>query len=157
MAIPAAAGYYFYKKRLFKKNNMEEKKRYQGSSLDSQIADECVGKLKRVMEVEKVYRDEKISLQTLAEKVSTTPHILSQVLNERLNRNLSDFINSYRVEEARKIFESPSGSEKKNSTVAGDVGFNNLGVFYKAFKKFTGMTPNEYKKRQKQRSTDYTD
>jgi YesN/AraC family two-component response regulator len=69
------------------------------------------------------------------------------VLNERLNRNLSDFINFYRVEEARKIFESPSGAEKKNSAVAGDVGFNNLGVFYKAFKKFTGMTPNEYKKK----------
>ncbi len=100
------------------------------------------------MEKEKVYRDEKISLQTLAEKVSTTPHILSQVLNERLNRNFSDFINSYRVEEARKIFESPRGAEKKNSTIAGDVGFNNLGVFYKAFKKFTGMTPNEYKKNQ---------
>jgi YesN/AraC family two-component response regulator len=116
--------------------------------LDSQIADECVGKLKRLMEVEKVYRDEKIALQTLAEKVATTPHILSQVLNERLNRNFSDFINSYRVEEAVKILASPDGKEKKNWIISHDVGFNNMGVFYRAFKKFTGMTPNEYKKNQ---------
>ena len=149
LAILAAVVFFLYKKRPFtvnnnNNNNKEEKKR---SPLDSQLADECAAKLTHLMEKEKVYRDMDISLQTLAEKVATTPHILSQVLNEKLNRSFPDYINSYRVEEARKIFASPRGAEKKNSTVADEVGFNNLGVFYKAFKKFTGMTPNEYKKK----------
>jgi ligand-binding sensor domain-containing protein/AraC-like DNA-binding protein len=157
MAILVAAIFYLYKKQRSKKNLAEEKKKYQGSQLDSRLADECAAKLTHLMEKEKVYRDMDISLQTLAEKISTTPHILSQVLNEKLNRSFPDYINSYRVEEARKIFESARGAEKKNSAVADEVGFNNLGVFYKAFKKFTGMTPNAYKKIQKQRSTDYTD
>lgn len=146
LVLIAAAIFYFYKKQRYEKNLAEEKKKYQGSQLDPRLADECIAKLTHVMEKEKVYHDMDISLQTLAEKVSATPHILSQVLNEKLNRSFPDFINSYRVEEARKIFESPKGAERKNSAVADEVGFNNLGVFYKAFKKFTGMTPNEYKK-----------
>ncbi|HLP46857.1 MAG TPA: two-component regulator propeller domain-containing protein [Candidatus Kapabacteria bacterium] len=149
MALPSAAGYYLYKKHLLKKNNTEEKKKYQGSLLDSKIADDCVVKLKHLIEVKKVYRDEEISLQTLAQMVPTTPHILSQVLNEKLNHNFSDFINSYRVEEAVKILASPGGKDKKNWIVAHDVGFNNMGVFYKAFKKYTGMTPTQYKRKTK--------
>jgi AraC-like DNA-binding protein len=51
-----------------------------------------------------------------------------------------------RIEEAKKILTGPGGAEKKNTAVALDVGFNSMTAFYKAFKKFTGMTPNQYKK-----------
>jgi AraC-like DNA-binding protein len=68
------------------------------------------------------------------------------VLNEKLNKNFPDFINWYRIEEARKILASPRGSQKKIANVAFDVGFNTIVAFYNAFKKYTGMTPAQYKK-----------
>jgi ligand-binding sensor domain-containing protein/AraC-like DNA-binding protein len=152
LAMPSYGGYYLYKKH-FNKKNPDEKKKYQGSMLDSETAEDCAAKLKHLMEVKKVYRNENISLQSLAHMIPTTPHVLSQLLNEKLNRNFSDYINSYRVEEAVKILSAPGGKDKKNWIVAHDVGFNNMGVFYKAFKKYTGKTPTQYKKKMGQKTS----
>jgi YesN/AraC family two-component response regulator len=110
------------------------------------FAEECVRSLKRLMENEKLYRDENISLQTLAERLTIKPHQLSQVINEKLGCKFPDFINSYRIQEAKEIFRSLEGAEKKITAVAHDVGFNSITSFYKAFKKDTRMTPTQYKK-----------
>ena len=136
-----AAAVYIYKKRPF-----DKKKKYQAITLNPQFAEVCIKRLNYLVENEKIYLDENISLQSLAEKLNIQPYQLSQLLNEKMNQNFSDFINSYRIEEAKKILTGPGGAEKKNTTVALDVGFNSMTAFYKAFKKFTGMTPNQYKK-----------
>jgi AraC-like DNA-binding protein len=132
-----------------KKEN-EEKEKYKRSNLTPEFATECEKKLKHLMEVEKLYRDEQISLQSLAEKIPTKPYILSQVLNERLNRGFYDFINYYRIEEAKKILKSPGKAHLKISVVGEDVGFNSTAAFYKAFKEYTGMTPNQYREEKKE-------
>ncbi len=136
----AAAVFYIIKKKPFKK-----RMKYKGSPLDTHISETCIAKLKHLVEVKKAYSDPDISLQTLAEQLAVPPHVLSQVLNEKLNRTFSDYINFYRIEEAKRILREPPGDEKI-ANVALDVGFNTLAVFYTAFKKFTGMTPAQYKK-----------
>ncbi|HLP46428.1 MAG TPA: helix-turn-helix domain-containing protein, partial [Candidatus Kapabacteria bacterium] len=138
----SSAGFYSYRKRLDRK-----KVKYKTSTLNPQYADECVKKLKRLMEVEKLYRQSDLSLHVLAEKMAVAHHVLSQVLNEKLNRNFSDYINTYRIEEAKKILTSSQREELKITAVAFDVGFNTMVAFYNAFKKYTGMTPSEYKKK----------
>ena len=141
LAALAAAVYFIYKKRPF-----DRKEKYKTSGLTPQFAQECIKRLERLMETEKVYRDADLSLQSLAEKLSVSSHVLSQVLNEKLNRNFSDFINWYRIEEAKRIFRIPKGAQKKIAAVAFDVGFNTIVAFYNAFKKYTDMTPAQYKK-----------
>lgn len=134
-------GIYLYKKHLFTKTE-----KYKSSSLNVQFAGECIKKLRHLMEVEKCYREADISLQSLSEKLSVSPHLLSQILNEKLNRNFADFINTYRIDEAKEILKSPRGARTKISTVAFDVGFNTMVAFYNAFKKYTGKTPARFKK-----------
>lgn len=124
----------------------EEKTKYKSSNLTPEFALVCEKKLKHLMEVEKVYRDERISLQSLAQKIPTKPYILSQVLNERLNRGFYDFINYYRIEEAKRILKSKKKTYLKISVIGEEVGFNTTTVFYKVFKEYTGMTPRRYKK-----------
>jgi ligand-binding sensor domain-containing protein/AraC-like DNA-binding protein len=154
---------YFYKKKRPGKNKGkdttemdknkeegEEKLKYKSSSLTQEFAVECEKKLKHLMEVEKVYHDEQISLQLLAEKIPTKPYILSQVLNERLNRGFYDFINYYRIEEAKKILKSPGKAHLKIAVVGEDVGFNSTAAFYKAFKEYTGMTPHQYREEKRE-------
>jgi ligand-binding sensor domain-containing protein/AraC-like DNA-binding protein len=145
-----AAVVYIYKKRPF-----EKKIRYKDSPLNPHFAEACIKKLNHLMENEKVHLDENISLQALAEKISIPPHQLSQLLNDKLNQNFSDFINYHRIEEAKEILKGPRGVNRKNTAVAYDVGFNSMTAFYKAFKKFAGMTPNQYKKeiKKKKKST----
>ena len=137
-----AAAFYFYKKRPFKK-----KAKYKGSLLHPHFSEECTRKLKHLMEDEKVYSDADISLQSLAEQLSISPHQLSQLLNEKLDRNFPDFVNSYRIEEAKRILKSPKGAQQKIDSVAFEVGFNTSVAFYRAFKKHTNITPTQYKKK----------
>jgi YesN/AraC family two-component response regulator len=101
------------------------------------------------MKEEKIYIQAEISLSTLAERLSIKPHVLSQILNEHLQSNFSDYINKYRIEEAKLILLSPKGSRQKIAAIALDVGFNTNVAFYNAFKKFTGMTPAQFKKANK--------
>lgn len=135
-------GFYIYKKRPFKKQE-----KYKDSHLNPHFAEECIRKLKHLMEVEKAYLDADISLLSLAEKLSITSRVLSQILNEKMDRNFSDFINFYRVEEAKKILQDPRGAQKKIIALAFDVGFNTKVAFYNAFKKFTNMTPAQYREK----------
>jgi ligand-binding sensor domain-containing protein/AraC-like DNA-binding protein len=141
-------------RKIHRKSMLKKKKKdkYRDSLLNSQFAKVCITELRRLMEVEKVFIEENITLSSLAAKlsltegISITPHQLSQLLNENLNRKFSDYINSHRIEEAKRIMLSPKGSEKKITAVALEVGFISQTAFYKAFKKFTGMTPKQFKK-----------
>ncbi len=139
-----AAAFYIYKK---KKRSFEKKAKYKGSPLNPFFADECITRLKYLMYIEKIYCDADLSLQSLAEKMSISPHQLSQLLNEKMDRNFADFINWYRVEEAKKVLQSPGGARRKISAVAIEAGFNTISAFYKVFKKYTNTTPTRYKKK----------
>lgn len=91
------------------------------------------------------YKDHSITLGKFSKNLSLTPHIVSQVINEQLSCNFNDFINSYRIDEAKKML---SDTGMKNITVASiayDCGFNTLSAFNTAFKKFTGLTPSQYR------------
>jgi ligand-binding sensor domain-containing protein/AraC-like DNA-binding protein len=114
--------------------------------LPDDLVDKLTRKLNHLMEVEKIYKVENISLPSLADKLGTTQHILSQFLNENLKKSFPDFINFYRVEEAKRIIEAPKGWDKKNSFISDEVGFKHVSVFHTAFKKFTQKSPGEYKK-----------
>ena len=114
--------------------------------LPDDLVDNLTRKLNHLVEVEKIYKVENISLPSLADKLETTPHILSRFLNQYVGKKFTDFINSYRVEEAKRIIEAPDGWEEKNHYIANEAGFKNLTVFYHAFKKFTGKSPDQYKK-----------
>lgn len=163
LAALVAAAVYFYKQRPGKEKikeqgqkqeekeetNKENDIKYKGSNLNPIFADECMKKLKYLMTVEKVYCDAEISLQTLAKKISITPHQLSQLINERLNRNFSDFINYHRIEEVKIILESTNQGDESITDAAHQVGFNSLTAFYNSFKKYTQMTPSQYKKEMK--------
>ncbi len=105
----------------------------------------CIIKLKHLMEVDKVYLDENITLQSLAEKISISSHELSRLLNKNLKRKFTDYINYYRIEEAKRILADPRKKDVKLIALAYDVGFKTESVFYKAFKKFSGMTPAQYR------------
>lgn len=131
---------------LFRRKSLKKEEKYKNSSLNPQFVEECIKKLNRIMEIEKLYLDVDISLSILAEKISVSPHILSQILNEQMNRKFSDYINMYRIEEVKRILATHRGAQQKIAAIALDVGFNTTVAFYSAFKKYTGQTPIQYKK-----------
>ncbi|MCK4761703.1 MAG: helix-turn-helix domain-containing protein [Candidatus Aminicenantes bacterium] len=138
------AGVVFY---IYRKRAVEKRRKYKSSNLNPHFAGECAEKLTHLMEVDRVYRIADLSLRSLAKKIKVKQHILSQVLNERMNSNFYAFINDHRIKEAKEILKNPRRANLKMDFLAGEVGFNTKAAFYNSFKKSTGMTPSQYKKK----------
>ncbi len=121
-----------------------KERQYRRSLLNGLDTETVCQDLVSLVEKEKLYADENITLKNLAERIDMTAHQLSQLLNEKLNVNFYTFINKYRIQEARRILtEEP---DKSIIAIAYDVGFNSKSSFYEAFSKFTGKTPYRYRK-----------
>ena len=104
-----------------------------------------IGKeLDDLVEREKLYCDEDLSLQRLARLLSVSPQELSLFLNHELKMNFNSYINGYRVDEAIKIMEEDS--DRSLLSIAFAVGFNSKSVFYDAFTRKTGVSPAKYRK-----------
>jgi len=120
-------------------------RKYEKSALTKDMADEYVRRLIQFMDVAKPYLDPNLTLAKLAGRVSIRTHHLSQVINEQLHEGFFDFINRYRIEEAKRRLCDPSLSHYSIMGVANEVGFRTKSVFNSAFKKRTGMTPSEFR------------
>jgi len=95
---------------------------------------------------EKPYLEPELTLEQLAGKLSLRPKILSQVINETLGQNFFDFINRYRIEEAKRLLTNPADKKITVLEVLYEVGFNSKSSFNTLFKKHTGLTPSDFKK-----------
>lgn len=124
------------------------KNQYLKSGLTDDEAIHIQKKLVDYMENEKPYLDYDLTLPKLASILDTTPHKLSQVINEKYNSNFFEFVNKYRVKDVKKLLKDPSKSDVKVMALAYDCGFNSKSAFYTVFKKDTSLTPSEYRNRQ---------
>ena len=100
--------------------------------------------IKQYIQDDKPYLKIDLRLSDVAKALDQYPHHITEVLNTVFNRNFNDFINFYRVEEAKRQLLD---LDKKNITfiaIANDCGFNSKSSFYRTFKQNTGMTPTEY-------------
>jgi AraC-like DNA-binding protein len=102
-------------------------------------------KLEEYMSQYKPYLNPELNLNTLAEALKIHPKTLSQAINQILGRNFSEYINSYRIEEAKLLLQNNTDSHITIMEVMYDVGFNSRSVFNTAFKNKTGVTPSQYK------------
>lgn len=124
----------------------EAEKRHAVRSLLGQLdVDALVARLDGLMDNDRLYADDQITLRDLADELSISPHQLSQLLNERLNTGFSAFINRRRIEEAKQMLLDDPG--KTVLVISMEVGFNSKSAFYEAFSKFTGMSPQAFRKR----------
>jgi AraC-like DNA-binding protein len=94
----------------------------------------------------KLYLDSEINIQTLADLCSVRVHVLSAYLKRHYNKNFYNFINYYRIEEAKRFLTDPEQHKYSITHIAENSGFNSRSAFYNAFKKHTGYTPGEYLK-----------
>lgn len=117
--------------------------KYQRSALTHDQANRIAEKLTAHMQQHQSYLDPDITLGKLAEGLQVSPNYLSQTLNDTLGMSFFDYINHWRIKDARKRLEM---TEDSILEIAYAVGFNARSSFYKAFKMETGQTPAAYRK-----------
>jgi AraC-like DNA-binding protein len=101
-------------------------------------------KLSYLMLSEKLFLDDTLSLPKLADKIQISSHNLSYVLNEGFNENFFQFVNRYRIEEAKTLLLSPKYQQLSMIGIAYESGFSSKTTFNTTFKKVTGISPSEY-------------
>ena len=106
-------------------------------------------RFKQWLEEEKVFLDVNLSLQTSSDHLSISPGYLSHIINTLGGVNFSEFINLYRIDEAKRLLVHPHYSNYTIVAVGLESGFNSKSAFYNAFKKHLGETPSEYRQRYK--------
>lgn len=122
----------------------EQNNKYKKSGLTSSFSEDLKNRLVYLLEVEKIYRQNNISLNILSEKLDTNRHNASQVINEHFGLNFFELINKYRIEEALYIIKSDTHKNMNIIDIAYEVGFNNKVTFNKSFKKLLSQTPSQY-------------
>lgn len=111
---------------------------------DARIA-EINNAINALMNDEKLYQETELTLNDLSVKLNFPSHQVSQAINEGMNKNFYDLVNGYRVEEAKRLLLD---SKNRNFTVLSvgfEAGFNSKTTFNTVFKKFTGLTPTEFR------------
>jgi AraC-like DNA-binding protein len=108
--------------------------------------------LEGAMNNQKLYLNPNLSFERLAEQLQLPNKELSTVINRYFNVNFYEYINGYRIEEAKKQLEEPLNTSKNITDIFYDAGFNSKSVYNTLFKKNYHMTPSQYRKQYKQKN-----
>jgi len=121
----------------------EEPVKYQNQKLSKEKSNDLLLRLAEKMQTEHSYLNNKIKLAQVASSIDSTPHEVSQVINNRLGISFNNYINEFRIKAACKLLK-----ESDHLTIEGigqEVGFKSKSAFYAAFKLQTDQTPAQYK------------
>ncbi len=136
------------KSSFFSEKTFRRSIKYEKSALSKEAQTQTLKKLQDIMEKDRPYLDNSISLPKLAKRIQISSHHLSQILNDCLNKNFFEFIADYRIREAEKILSDPKNITLMIEEVAEIVGYNSKSAFNNAFKKLTGLTPSQFREKQ---------
>lgn len=106
-----------------------------------------------VVRENRYYLDATLTLQALATHLGTNRQYLSNYINRERHKTFYEYINGFRLEEARQLLDS--GQVERWQTMEGlasMVGFNSYATFLRQWVKRYGVTPSEYLKRSGQKS-----
>lgn len=123
----------------------DSRKKYASSPLTEEDSNRILLKLKHEMVEKKYYLKNDLKLSELSEYIQIPSYQISQVINEKLNKNFFDFINDYRVEEFKQKLADNKYNNYTLLAIGLDSGFNSKASFNSVFKKSTGITPSVYR------------
>ena len=122
--------------------------KYQKSPLKNNQKIQIIEELDKYME-NKPYYYSNLTIDEVAEALKTNSKYLSQVINETYSKNFYTYVNFFRINDSKEMLLSEQFDNYSMEGIAKTVGFNSKSSFYSAFKKHTGFTPTEFKKKEK--------
>ena len=119
----------------------------QANNTESSVNPKQAEQLNDLMIRVKVYQDPELRLEGLADSMNISPRTLSSLLNGHFKKSFYDFVNDFRVRDAQDQLVNPLNQRKTIQRIFEDAGFNSKTTFNTLFKKHTGYTPSEFRKR----------
>jgi AraC-like DNA-binding protein len=119
--------------------------KYTKQNLSEITRKEYLNKIEEYFVLRKPFLEETISLSEISSKIGIPSHHFSMTINIEKNQNFHNFINDYRIEEAKKILENKKYSDTTILDIAYKSGFQSKSVFNRVFKQITGKPPKDYR------------
>ncbi len=132
----------------YKKANINKQNPQKDKAIQTPLSNETKEQIQKItdyIESEKPYLNSRLTIKELADNLNIQVYQLSKIINDGMQKNFFDFVNQYRVEEVKYQIQT-----NQNYTLLGiayECGFNSKSSFNRIFKKHTGLTPSQYKKR----------
>ncbi len=120
--------------------------KYGPSRLAAEQAQQYLVLVRATIEEDKSYLNSNLTIQDIASQTKLSTKIISQVINEQLKLNFSAFINTYRIEEAKRRLVTEDFRQFTIASIAYDCGFNSISSFNTTFKALTKQTPSQFRK-----------
>jgi len=139
----------YYKQSIELKSRSEADK-YAKSGLNEELLESYKVELTELMENERAYLNPSLTLPKLSSMVRCPINHLSQVINAGFGMSFFDYLNRYRIDEAKRLLTDNTDPQPAILTVAFEVGFNSNSAFYSAFKRSCGKTPACFRQENKQ-------
>ncbi len=129
-----------------------ETKKYQNSNLTEQRIQELAEKITQVLGEQRLFENPNLNSEDLARKIGIPGYQLSQVVNIGLNTTFFELLSSYRIDDVKAKLLDEARREETIIDIAYSSGFNSKSTFNTAFKKQTGVTPSQYRKKAESRA-----
>ena len=101
--------------------------------------------IENVIDAQQLYTDPYLSVESLSEKLEVSASKLSKLIKQYTGSNFSEYINLKRVEKAKELLNNPEFTNYTILSIGLESGFNSKSVFYNVFKKYTELTPVQWK------------
>lgn len=133
--------FFLFKKKIA--STIFEKTKLKKNITHSEKSMFLIEKLNSIIINERLFTNPDLKLSEVARRLGVSNHELSKLINDNLDKNFTELINEYRIEEAKQLLTS--NSLYTIEAIGNQSGFNSKSAFYKAFKKVTNTTPAKFK------------
>lgn len=114
-----------------------------GNGLSEEKTNDLLRQLRTCMEDEKMYKNPTLTIDMLADAIQSNRSYLSIVINTRMKKGFVEYVNYYRVQEAKRLLQH---TDDKVAHIYAEAGFGSAQSFYAIFKNSEKLTPAEYRK-----------
>ena len=112
------------------------------------ITDSAIQKVQEGMQTQKFFLKQNLNIEEFSKRIHLPVKEVSAVINKHYNTNFFEFMNSYRIEEAKRLLSDPTKNDLTIMDVLLEAGFNSKSAFHRFFSRLVGMSPTEFRKQQ---------
>ncbi|ACE83626.1 helix-turn-helix domain-containing protein [Cellvibrio japonicus] len=113
---------------------------------EEKLSDSAIAKVQQGMEEQKLFLKQNLNIEEFAKRISLSVKDVSAVINKHYGTNFFEFMNSYRVEEAKRLLGDQAYADMTVMDVLLQAGFNSKSAFHRFFNRLVGISPTEYRK-----------
>jgi len=115
--------------------------------VDEKLTDEAIRKVQTGMEEHKLYLKHNLNIEEFSKRIDLPVKEVSAVINKHYGTNFFEFMNKYRVEEAKRLLLDERCSDMTVLDILLQAGFNSKSAFHRFFNRLVGVSPTEFRKR----------